>query len=66
MGSDQEEDLLRKLRPLPQGAPRTDVFRRVLATLQPGAFQACFIHWLESLRKVVATATGIEQPVLAL
>jgi len=38
----------------------------VLATLQPGAFQACFIHWLESLRKVVATATGIEQPVLAL
>src|SRR3954452_17920765 len=31
---------------LPNGIPRKDVFRRVLATLQPGAFQACFAAWL--------------------
>ena len=27
---------------LPNGVPRKDVFRRVLALLQPAAFQACY------------------------
>lgn len=57
--------LLRKLLPLPHGIPRKDVFRRVLATLQPDAFQACYRNWLASLREKAAAATGIEQPVLA-
>ena len=61
-----KEDLLRKLLPLPNGVPRKDVFRRVLAALQPGAFQACFVNWLQSLRDAAATATGIDQPVLAI
>jgi predicted transposase YbfD/YdcC len=50
---------------LPNGVPRKDVFRRVLALLDPGAFQACFADWLASLRAAAAAATGIEQPVLA-
>ena len=50
---------------LPQGIPGKDVFRRVLAALQPGAFQACFTAWLQLLRDKVAEATGIDQPVLA-
>src|SRR5271169_620381 len=50
---------------LPNGVPRKDVFRRVLALLDPGAFQACFADWLASLRAAAAGATGIEQPVLA-
>jgi predicted transposase YbfD/YdcC len=50
---------------LPNGIPRKDVFRRVLMTLQPGAFQACFANWLRSLRAEAAAATGVEQPVLA-
>src|SRR5258708_22029708 len=33
---------------LPNGVPRKDVFRRVLALLQPGSFQACFANWLPS------------------
>jgi predicted transposase YbfD/YdcC len=61
-----KEDLLRKLLPLPNGAPRKDVFRRVLAALQPGAFQACFVNWLQSLREAAAAATGVDQPVLAI
>jgi predicted transposase YbfD/YdcC len=50
---------------LPNGIPRKDVFRRVLSTLQPGAFQACFAQWLQSLRGKAAEATGVDKPVLA-
>ncbi|HEY4724127.1 MAG TPA: ISAs1 family transposase, partial [Anaerolineae bacterium] len=60
-----KEDLLERLLPLPNGVPRKDVFRRVLATLQPGAFQACFVNWLQSLQDAAAAATGIDQPVYA-
>jgi predicted transposase YbfD/YdcC len=51
--------------PLPHGVPRKDVFRRVLGLLQPAAFQACFAHWLQSLRLQAAATTGIDQPVFA-
>jgi predicted transposase YbfD/YdcC len=60
----KEEFLLGALN-LPHGIPRKDVFRRVLMTLRPGAFQACFVNWLKSLRATAAAATGVEQPVLA-
>lgn len=51
--------------PMPNGVPRKDVFRRVLALLKPDAFRACFVNWLQSLRARAAEATGIEQPVFA-
>ena len=60
----KQEFLLKTLN-LPHGIPRKDVFRRVLMLLKPGAFQACFANWLQSLRARAATATGVEQPVLA-
>ena len=60
------EDLLLKLLSLPNGIPRKDVFRRVLMTLNPNAFQACFLQWIHSLRQKAAAATGIDQPVLAI
>lgn len=60
-----KEEFLVKVLKLPNGIPRKDVFRRVLALLQPGAFQTCFVNWLESLRAQAAEATGVEQPVLA-
>jgi predicted transposase YbfD/YdcC len=59
-------DLLKTLLPLPNGIPCKDVYRRVLLALQPGAFQACFVNWLESLRAAGADKTGIDQPVLAI
>ena len=56
---------LRKVLPLPNGIPQKDVYRRVLSTLQPGAFQVCFTSWLQSLRAAAATATGVERPIFA-
>ena len=60
-----KEEFLLKLLKLPNGIPRKDVFRRVLATLKPGAFQACFAAWLTSLRAKAAEATGIDKPIFA-
>jgi predicted transposase YbfD/YdcC len=51
---------------LPNGVPCKDVFRRVLMSLQPGAFQTCFVKWLQCLRAEAAEATGIDQPILAI
>src|SRR5205823_10478618 len=58
-------DFLTGVLPLPNGIPRKDVFRRVLGLLQPAAFQACFVAWLQALRAQAAEATGVDQPVLA-
>jgi predicted transposase YbfD/YdcC len=58
-------DLLIKTLDLPHGVPRKDVFRRVLMALKPAAFQACFANWLRALRVSAASATGVQQPVLA-
>lgn len=60
-----KEEFLVKLLDLPNGIPRKDVFRRVLMLLQPAAFQACFVNWLQTLRARAAEATGVEQPVFA-
>src|SRR5207245_558679 len=58
-------DFLLKVLKLPNGIPRKDVFRRVLALLKPDAFQACFVAWLTSLRANAAAATAVDKPVLA-
>src|SRR5262249_17221458 len=60
-----KQDPLLRVLDLPNGIPRKDVFRRVLMTLKPAAFQACFANWLRSLRAEAAARTGVEQPVLA-
>jgi len=59
-----KEDLLKGLLPLPNGVPRKDVFRRVLAALKPQAFQACFANWLLSMRDKAAEDTEIGKPVI--
>lgn len=60
-----KQEFLLKMLNLPHGIPRKDVFRRVLMALKPGAFQACFVNWLQSLRAKAIAATGVEQPILA-
>lgn len=60
-----KQDLLSQELDLPNGLPRKDVFRRVLALLNPAAFQACFATWLQSLRATAEEATGKDRPVLA-
>src|SRR3954454_24488957 len=49
-----KKDLLTRVLDLPHGIPGKDVFRRVLMTLHPAAFQACFVNWLKSLRDAAA------------
>src|SRR5580658_1981903 len=60
-----KEELLVKVLKLPNGIPRKDVFRRVLFLLQPAAFQACFVNWLQSLRVRAAADSGVKQPIFA-
>ena len=60
-----KKDLLLNLLDLPHGIPRKDVFRRVLMSLNPGAFQACFTKWLEALRAAAAEALETDELVLA-
>jgi predicted transposase YbfD/YdcC len=60
-----QEEFLASVLSLPNGVPRKDVFRRVLALLKPAAFQACFANWLQSLRAKAAEATGVERPIFA-
>jgi predicted transposase YbfD/YdcC len=60
-----KEEFLVKVLKLPNGIPRKDVFRRVLALLKPEAFQACFVNWLQSLRAKAAEVHDVAQPVLA-
>jgi predicted transposase YbfD/YdcC len=60
-----KEELLLQVLDLPNGVPCKDVFRRVLMTLKPAAFQAGFASWLRSLRTEAVAQTGVEQPVLA-
>ena len=60
-----KEEFLVEVLDLPNGIPRKDVFRRVLALLNPDAFQTCFVNWLTWLRAQAAEATGVDKPVLA-
>ena len=60
----RKEDFLIAALGLPNGVPRKDVFRRVLMSLKPAAFQACYVDWLNSLRAKAAAASGVERPVL--
>jgi predicted transposase YbfD/YdcC len=60
-----KRDFLLKALDLPHGIPGKDVFRRVLILLNPGAFQACFANWLQSLRDTAAAATDVKQPILS-
>jgi len=64
--ANMKSDILLRLLKLPHGIPQKDVFRRVLMTLKPDAFQACFTMWLTALRAAAAEATGVERPTLAI
>jgi predicted transposase YbfD/YdcC len=63
--AEMKKDFLANVLSLPNGVPRKDVFRQVLALVQPAAFQACFATWLQSLRAKAAEATGVERPIFA-
>src|SRR5512145_606064 len=52
-----KESWLKTLLELTNGIPSADTFRRVLSALDPAAFNACFIAWVQELRRPVADST---------
>lgn len=60
-----KSELLLKVLNLPFGIPQKDVFRRVLATLKPDAFQACFTLWITAMRTRAEQISDVERPTLA-
>jgi predicted transposase YbfD/YdcC len=58
-----KKELLCQGLPLPFGLPRKDVFRIVLALLNPRVFQACFTDWLKSLRLDAMEKLKIDRPI---
>ena len=63
--ANEKENLLLGQLPLPNGIPQKDVYRRVLATLKPAAFQASFATWLKTLRARAAANADVDQPIFA-
>lgn len=61
-----KEELLIGLLDLPYGCPGKDVFRRVLMTLKPEAFEAAFNAWIARLRDEAVATTGVDRPIVAI
>jgi predicted transposase YbfD/YdcC len=61
-----KEDLLTGILDLPNGIPGKDVFRRVLMTLRPEAFEAGFNAWIARLRDEAVAETGVDRPIISL
>jgi len=61
-----KKDFLMRVLDLPNGVPRKDVFRRVLALLEPAGFQACFADWLWTLRQQAADRCDAQRPTFAI
>jgi hypothetical protein len=60
-----KEDLLTGILDLCNGILAKDVFRRVLMTLRPEAFEACFNGWIARLSDEATAETGVERPIIA-
>ena len=54
-----KKHLLLQALDLPHGIPSRDVIRRVLSAVKVGAFQSCFVCWLNSLRDAARDKAGI-------
>ncbi len=61
-----KQDLLAGILELPRGIPGKDVFRRVLMTLRPAAFEAAFNAWIARLRDEAVAETGVDRPIIAI
>jgi len=61
-----KEDLLTGILDLPHGIPGKDVFRRVLMTLKPAAFEAGCNAWIDRLRDQAVAETGVDRPIIAI
>ena len=61
-----KEELLTGLLELPNGIPGKDVFRRVLMSIEPDAFEAAFNAWIARLRDQATAETCVDRPIIAI
>lgn len=61
-----KKEWLLKVLALPFGVPSHDTIGRVLAALQPAAFQACFAQWTAALAGVPAASGGETRKQIAI
>lgn len=47
-----KKDWLKRFLELPNGIPSHDTFRRVISSIRPSEFQACFVDWVQSVFQV--------------
>jgi len=59
-----KSEWLRETFDLPHGIPGKDVFWRVLAAMNPAAFESCFYEWPGALKAAQETELEVTQPQL--
>lgn len=66
MWARSKQEWLKRVLELPHGIPSHDTIGRVLATLKPAAFQACFVNWTAQLRRAHVPPKGGEAKQIAI
>ena len=64
--ANNKAEWLCRLLPLPHGVPQKDVYRRLLMSLNPAAFQACFEEWVQRLLEGAQETSHVAKPVLSI
>ena len=57
-------DLLRRFRPFADGTPPHDTLGDIFASLDPRAFQRCFVNWVAALTRTPAEVIAIDGKTL--
>ena len=62
--ANNKKEWLQKILSLPNGIPQKDVYRRVLSSLKPQAFQKCFAQWMQALVEHAQSEAEVKQLLL--
>ncbi len=57
---EEKLDYLRRFLPFEQGIPSKNTFARVMSALEPEAFRACFIAWVQSFQSALKEIIAID------
>ena len=61
---EEKLDYLREFLPFSQGIPCKNTFARVMSSLEPSHFKACFIKWIQSLQLALKEVIAIDGKTL--
>lgn len=57
---EEKQDYLRRFLPFENGIPSKNTFARVLSSLDPAAFKACFVSWIQSFQLALKEVIAID------